>query len=73
MKSIRFREIFIAIVVVFVMSKAKYICQWLRDIHDNEILTLEPIQDFPDGARVAITVAFYLLIFGIIWKLLLRK
>ena len=73
MNQINIKNIAIFAVIVFLMSRAKYITIWLHEMSDKNILTLEPIRDFPDGARAAITVMVYALIFVVIWKLILKK
>lgn len=73
MNQISIKNITIFAIIIFLMSRAKYIISRIGDIYDNDILTLEPIRHFPDDARAAITVAFYLLIFVVIWKLILKK
>ena len=73
MNQISLKNIAILAVIIFLMSRAKYIISWLHEMYDRDILTLEPIREFPDGARAAITVVFYLLIFVVIWKLILKK
>jgi hypothetical protein len=67
------KTISIVFIVIFLMSRARFIIRWIRDFYYSDILTLEPIRDFPDGARAAITVVFYCLIFVIVWKLILKK
>ncbi|MFA6186344.1 MAG: hypothetical protein WC770_03910 [Phycisphaerae bacterium] len=73
MNQINIKNIAIFAVVIFLMSRAKYIISWLHEMSRKNILTLEPIRDFPDGARAAITVTVYALIFVVIWKLILKK
>ncbi len=73
MNQVSVKKIIAFFVVIFLMSRAKHIIRWISEIHDREILTLEPIRDFPDGARAAITVALFALIFVVIWKLVLKK
>lgn len=73
MKNISFKKILIGFGIIFLMSRAKQICGFFSGIFNNEMLSLEPIRDFPDGARAAITVALYGLIFVVIWKLILKK
>ena len=67
------KTITVCILIVFLMSRTRHIMNWLRRLYDSEILTLEPIKDFPDGARAAITVFVLLLIFIAIWELILRR
>lgn len=73
MKNVSLKNSLIIIIVIVALSKAKYIFGWLSEIFNDEMLSLEPIRDFPDGARAAITVAFFCLIFVVIWKLVLKK
>ena len=73
MKPIQFKQLLILIFMIFLMSKARHISQWFYELHRNEILTLDPIRDFPDDAKAAITVVFYILIGVIAWKLILKK
>ena len=73
MKNNGFAKIMIAFGVIFLLSRLKYIIAYLAGIFNEEMLSLDPIRDFPDGARTAITVAFYGLVFIVIWKLVLKK
>ena len=73
MKDVSFKNILIIFAAIFAMSRIKIIMQWLSEIFNDEMLSLEPIRDFPDGARAAITVALFCLIFMVIWKLVLNK
>lgn len=68
-----FTKIMIAFGVIFLLSRLKHITGYLTGIFNEEMLSLEPIRNFPDGARAAITVAFYGLVFVVIWKLVLKK
>jgi len=73
MNNISFKKILIVFGIIFLMSRTKQILSFFSGIFNNEMLSLEPIRDFPDGARAAITVALYGLIFVVIWKLVLKK
>ena len=73
MGTISIKNILIIFVVIVAMSKIKHIMRWLSGIFNDELLSLEPIRDFPDGARAAITVVLFCLIFLVIWKLVLKK
>lgn len=73
MKELSVKNILIIFVVIFAMSRIKQITQGLSEVFNDEMLSLEPIRDFPDGARAAITVFFFLLVFVVIWKLVLKK
>ena len=73
MNNISFKKILIVFGIIFLMSRTKQILSFFSEIFNNDMLSLEPIRDFPDGARAAITVALYGLIFVVIWKLVLKK
>lgn len=73
MNNISFKKILIGFGVIFLMSRAKQILGFFSGIFNDEMLSLEPIRDFPDGARAAIAVALCALIFVVIWKLVLKK
>jgi len=73
MKELSVKNILIIFIVIVAMSKIKHIMRWVSEIFNDEMLSLEPIRDFPDGARAAITVFFFLLVFVVIWKLVLKK
>ena len=73
MKELSMKNILIIFVVIFAMSRIKQIMQGLSEVFNDEMLSLEPIRDFPDGARATITVFFFLLVFVVIWKLVLKK
>lgn len=68
-----YTKIMIVFGVIFLLSRLKHITAYLAGIFNEDMLSLEPIRDFPDGARAAITVAFYGLVFVVIWKLVLKK
>ena len=68
-----FTKIMIVFGAIFLLSRLKHIIAYLAGIFNEDMLSLDPIRDFPDGARAAITVAFYGLVFVVIWKLVLKK
>lgn len=71
--NLNFKRIMIGFGIIFLLSRAAHIVAFVSELFSEEMLSLDPIRDFPDGARAAITVTFYALVFVIIWKLVLKK
>jgi len=73
MPKISFKQILIAFVIIFLLSRAGKIMNYFADMHYDPILTLEPLRNCSPEARYIVTLLFMALCFVIVWKLLLNK
>lgn len=75
MNKLNFKQIGIAFLVIFLLSRSRAIMEFFSgiDLNMDGVLTLEPLRRCPAEARYIVTLLFLAFCFVIIWKLLLRK
>ena len=73
MKQLSFKKIFIAFLIIFLLSRSRKIIDYLSAIKLGEWFTLEPLNKSPLLGRYIVTVLLLMLIYVTIIKIYIKR